>query len=522
MTPQRKPVCAPNAGLFEDLFIFEMANNHQGSVQHGLRIIESMAEIAQRRGIRAGVKLQYRDLDTFIHPDYAARTDVKHIARFLGARLSATEFLTLIGAVRAHGMIPICTPFDEMSVRSAVSHGIEILKVASCSAADWPLLEAVAETGRPVIASIAGLSLLETDRLVEFFAGRDAPFALMHCVALYPTPRDQLKMNLIDELRGRYAGLPIGYSGHEEPANLDAGRAAASKGATVLERHVGIPNGAGSLNSYSMTPEQTEDWVTAVLRVKEICGNGAGRGSSQEEAVSLASLKRGVFARRAISQGESIGPDAVFFAMPCQTGQLTSGEFGRLPASCVASQSYAPNQPVYEECITDTVTRIGEIGQTARAMLHEAHIRLGRDYQVELSHHYGLSEFHRVGAVIVNVINREYCKKLVLVLPGQRHPNHRHDRKEETFQLLWGDLEVILDGETAAMEPGDTLLIKRGRWHQFSSREGAVFEEVSTTHFRDDSFYEDPRVSALDPMERKTLLENWQSAAAEIARTRGA
>ena len=115
-----------------------------------------------------------------------------------------------------------------------------------------------------------------------------------------------------------------------------------------------------------------------------------------------------------------------------------------------------------------------------------------------------------------------HCKKLVLVVPGQRHPNHRHERKEETFQLLWGDLEVTLDGETVAMNPGDTVLIERGSWHQFSSREGAVFEEISTTHFRDDSFYEDSRISALDPLERKTLLENWQSPTVELARTHGA
>ena len=523
MTPRQRDLARPrDARLFEDLFIFEMANNHQGSVEHGLRIIEAMAGIAKRRGIRAGVKLQYRDLDTFIHPDYAARTDVKHIPRFLGTRLTAAEFLTLIEAVRAHGMIPICTPFDETSVESAVGHGIEILKIASCSAADWPLLEAVAETGKPVIASTAGLSLPETDRLVDFFAGCAAPFALMHCVAVYPTPRDQLKLNRIDELRARYTGLPIGYSGHEEPANLDAGRAAASKGATLLERHVGVANGAGSLNAYSMTPAQAEDWVEAVLTVKQICGKGAARRPSEEEAGTLTALQRGVFARRAISAGEAINRDAIFFAMPCLSGQLTSGEFGSRPASYIASRSYTPNQPVYEERVSDAATRIAEIGQTTRAMLAEARIRLGQDYQVELSHHYGLGEFDRAGAVIVNIVNREYCKKLVLILPEQRHPNHRHERKEETFQLLWGDLEVTLDGETVAMNPGDTVLIERGSWHQFSSREGAVFEEISTTHFRDDSFYEDSRISALDPLERKTLLENWQGAAAKIARTRGA
>ena len=38
---------------FRDLFIFEMANNHQGRVDHGKRIIQEMAQIAKAKGIRA-------------------------------------------------------------------------------------------------------------------------------------------------------------------------------------------------------------------------------------------------------------------------------------------------------------------------------------------------------------------------------------------------------------------------------------------------------------------------------------
>ena len=54
MTPRQRDLARPQGtSLFEDLFIFEMANNHQGSVEHGLRIIEAMAGIAKRRGIRA-------------------------------------------------------------------------------------------------------------------------------------------------------------------------------------------------------------------------------------------------------------------------------------------------------------------------------------------------------------------------------------------------------------------------------------------------------------------------------------
>jgi sialic acid synthase SpsE len=95
--------------LFKDLFIFEMAINHQGSVEHGLKIINAMGKIARTHGIRAGVKFQFRDLDTLIHPDYKYRDDTEHIPGFLSTRLTGNEFSTLVRAVRDEGMITVST-----------------------------------------------------------------------------------------------------------------------------------------------------------------------------------------------------------------------------------------------------------------------------------------------------------------------------------------------------------------------------------------------------------------------------
>ena len=63
--------------LFENLFIFEMANSHQGSVEHGIDSRKRMGKIARKNNIKAAVKLQYRDLDTFVHPEFKEREDVK-------------------------------------------------------------------------------------------------------------------------------------------------------------------------------------------------------------------------------------------------------------------------------------------------------------------------------------------------------------------------------------------------------------------------------------------------------------
>jgi sialic acid synthase SpsE/mannose-6-phosphate isomerase-like protein (cupin superfamily) len=495
--------------LFRDLYILELANNHQGQVEHGLKIIQRMAKIARQYGIRAAAKLQYRDLDTFIHPDYKYRTDIPHIPRFLSTRLSSTDFETLVQAIHDEGLISIVTPFDERSVDRCMDHGVEIIKVASCSATDWPLLEKVSETGRPLIVSTGGLDLYSIDSIVSFFEHRNCRIGLMHCVALYPTPDGAAQMHFLDRLARRYPRVPVGYSGHEAPDNLDIVKVAVAKGAFMLERHVGLPTDNISLNAYSMDPKQVERWVETSLKCRRICGQASKKAVTQAEFDSLRSLQRGVFAKRRIATGETLKTEDVFYAMPCRENQLTSGQFGRYRATYRASRDYWPGDAVFEQAQTDDISRIRGVVHDIKGMLHEAKICVGHDFGIELSHHYGLNEFHRTGAVIITMVNRTYCKKLVILLPGQRHPPHWHRVKEETFQLLWGDMEATVEGERHRLVRGDTLLVRPGQVHSFRSCGGAIFEEISTHHQRKDSFYEDAKINSMDPLERKTLLQDW-------------
>jgi N-acetylneuraminate synthase len=147
-------------------------------------------------------------------------------------------------------------------------------------------------------------------------------------------------------------------------------------------------------------------------------------------------------------------------------------------------------------------------------MLNSAGVFVGRNSSVEISHHYGLERFREFGCVIVDVINRQYCKKILIMLPRQKHPYHYHARKEETFQLLSGDLEIVLDGRKARLMVGDTFLVPVNGWHKFHTLDGAIVEEVSTTHVDDDSFYEDERIARLPRSKRKTSIPNWEAALA--------
>ena len=44
-------------------------------------------------------------------------------------------------------------------------------------------------------------------------------------------------------------------------------------------------------------------------------------------------------------------------------------------------------------------------------MLNIAGVKLGREFYVEYSHHYGIPNFGRTGCILIDCVNREYCKK---------------------------------------------------------------------------------------------------------------
>jgi N-acetylneuraminate synthase len=495
---------------FKNLFVLDLANNHQGSVKHGSAIIERCADAIERHQARAAIKFQFRDLDTFIHIDHASDSSNKHVPRFLSTRLSWDEFGELLAVVRKRGLLSMCTPFDENSVDKIVSMGFDVIKIASCSARDWPLLERVAATGLPVIASTGGLMQEEVDDLVSFLEHRACDFALMHCVSIYPTPDVACELGTIASFRARYPNRSIGWSTHENPGDTIPVGIAAALGAEMFERHVGMPGDGIKLNAYSSTPEQVDAWIAAWVKTRILLGAGARGKPLTEERAAINDLKRGVYAKRSIEAGETLTGDDIYFAFPYTEGALSSGEWKQ---GAVAKETISENAPVFEksvEILGDTdVLVIKHAVHEVKALLNLAHVPLTTEFTVEYSHHYGVRNFREVGAVLINVINREYCKKVLVQLAGQMHPWHFHKRKEETFLVLWGQLHVEVDGRHKLLEPGDTLLVLPGVWHRFWTETGCVFEEISTTHFANDSVYRDDAINKLSSGQRKTVVDHW-------------
>lgn len=113
-----------------------MANNHQGSVQHAKAIIDDFVEVKNKYDLNVGLKVQFRNLDTFIHPDFK-NSGLKYVKRFNETRLEVEDFRQILEYAKSKGMKTVATPFDNESLRLFEELDVDILKIASCSADDW-------------------------------------------------------------------------------------------------------------------------------------------------------------------------------------------------------------------------------------------------------------------------------------------------------------------------------------------------------------------------------------------------
>jgi N-acetylneuraminate synthase len=218
-------------------------------------------------------------------------------------------------------------------------------------------------------------------------------------------------------------------------------------------------------------------------------------------------LKRGIYTRVEKKPGEYLSSEDLMLAMPCQSGQFHAGELDEVVGLPVSHHGIEPMMPVMKNgaCEVAPEIQISSILERVRWMLREAKVALPPGTRAEISHPYGLEVVKKFGAVMIDIVNREYCKKLIVQLAGQAHPRHKHVQKEETFQVLAGEGEAEVAGKVSLLRPGDSVLIHRGVEHSFRTQTGMIMEEISTTHIQGDSIYEDRNIPS-NPAGRKTSV----------------
>lgn len=379
-----KSISEKDKEIFNNLFVLELANNHWGRLDRGLKIIQQHSKIVQSNNIKAAIKLQFRDVDEFIHPDYKGSSELRYIKKTEDTKLSKDEFSILVREIKALSCIPMATPFDEASVDLCVMFDMPIIKLASSDVNDWVLIEKIASTQRPVIASSGGATQKDLDDLVTYFEKLDIPLALNHCVSLYPSEDAELELDQIDYLKNRYPKHVVGLSTHEYHDWQSSMFISYGKGARTWERHIDINYESIPVSSYCSLPEQCDIWFKAYKKAKDMCGGGsdARRNISRKETEYLDALVRGAYARVDLDPGYEFSKEKFerdfYLAIPLLKGQLSCREImssGTLKKSIKANEAltihHLDNLNNSNESVKNTILSRGLSRETPAKALSE-------------------------------------------------------------------------------------------------------------------------------------------------------
>jgi len=219
-------------------FVAEFTTNHMGN----LNVLLRMAERAAAAGCDL-IKMQKKDVERFYSReklDSTYESPYGHTYRDYRSlfEFDAEDFRRFDARCRELGVGWFATVQDVASLEFMLEFDLPHFKVASTNARDADFLREVARQvprDRGIVISVAGSTLREVETAIARFPHH--ALHVLHCVARYPCPWEELRLGNIETLRQHFADdrIRIGYSGHEE--GVPPSVAAADLGAAMIERH---------------------------------------------------------------------------------------------------------------------------------------------------------------------------------------------------------------------------------------------------------------------------------------------
>jgi N,N'-diacetyllegionaminate synthase len=160
------------------------------------------------------------------------------------------------GQLKAHadkrGLIFLCSPFSVEAVR-LLDPLVPAWKVASGEIGNRRLLDAIADTGKPILLSSGMATWAEWE--AAGWMTYPAEKVFMQATSQYPCPPGRIGLNVLEATR-----RPRGLSDHS--GTIYAGLAAVALGCDVLEVHVKLSKHEQGFDSASsITPEQLAQLV---------------------------------------------------------------------------------------------------------------------------------------------------------------------------------------------------------------------------------------------------------------------
>lgn len=291
--------------------IAEMSANHNGNIEKAYKIID----MAKQCGANA-VKMQTYTPDTIT-------MDIKSNEFKIDGGLWDGRYLydlydeahtpwswhkPLFIYAKKIGITIFSSPFDNSAVDLLEDLNTPAYKIASCEVIDLPLINYVAQTGKPMIISTGMADEKEIQEAIHTaqMAGCKE-LAILHCVSGYPAPAGDYNLKTLVDMQKKF-GLVTGLSDH----TIDNTTAIASiaLGGAIIEKHVTLDrNGGGPDDSFSLEPKGLSELCRGAKTAWESLGKvDYGLKSSEYDNIKF---RRSLYCVKDIKKGEVITKDHI-------------------------------------------------------------------------------------------------------------------------------------------------------------------------------------------------------------------
>lgn len=170
----------------------------------------------------------------------------------------------------------LTTPFDLEAVEWMADLKMAAYKIASADLTNWPLIDAAAAQGVPLIVSTGASTLDELHQMVDHCreVGNDQ-IILLHCILSYPAPVEEMNLRRIPLLIEEFPEVVIGLSSHVIPDPcVIVPITAVALGAKVVEVHFTLDTSMeGVDHTLSVDPPMLESLVNSIRIVEASLGS---------------------------------------------------------------------------------------------------------------------------------------------------------------------------------------------------------------------------------------------------------
>jgi sialic acid synthase SpsE len=221
--------------------------------------------------------------------------------------LPPDSYEDLFSFAKSLGLIAFATPFSIEEAHFLAELNVPCYKIASSDVSYLDLLREVARYRKPILLSLGKSTLGEVDEAIRTLLSAGCEdLALLHCVAQYPAPINEMNLRTISALSAIYPECVVGLSDHSLGITPCLG--AIALGAKIVEKHFTLDHHLeGPDHWFSSDLNEMRQLVKEVRLLESALGQ-PGKGilpcEKQERVTSTRSLvlKTGLKAGTAVTE----------------------------------------------------------------------------------------------------------------------------------------------------------------------------------------------------------------------------